>query len=161
MGLLNFPFLGKVTIRRLKEILSELPSEDQDGEPYEVWVETGEGLSAECLQACALNKDGKGCDIILSPMEGYWDEPTETSDPVQAARWLGRMVEADKAVYPEDQFTVYDEEADDYIAIPIKGKLSGITPDNLWLDINAGEYITVRWPIRLVADENAAKDREP
>lgn len=54
-----------LTIKELKEFINSLPDEMEDGEPYEVWIESGAGLSNVVKRLAALNHDGYGSDICL------------------------------------------------------------------------------------------------
>lgn len=63
---------GPMTVARLKALLAPLPDLDADGDPYEVWVETGSCRSSRCELVSALNKDQRGCDVLLAPEEGSW-----------------------------------------------------------------------------------------
>jgi hypothetical protein len=55
-----------LTIRELKEIVNKLPDSTQDGESFEVWIETGEGLSSPVTSVWSLNNRPDGCDIVLN-----------------------------------------------------------------------------------------------
>lgn len=50
-----------LTVSRLKAILSVWPETDSQGEPAEVWIETGYGLSSACLRLVQLGE----ANIIL------------------------------------------------------------------------------------------------
>jgi hypothetical protein len=50
-----------LTIKELKEIINSWPEVDEYGEPYGVWVETGENLSGPVREVSRLNTN----DIIF------------------------------------------------------------------------------------------------
>jgi hypothetical protein len=51
-----------ITIKALKELVKDLPEIDPDtGEDYEVWIQTGEGLSSPARKSWKLNKG----DLLL------------------------------------------------------------------------------------------------
>ena len=52
-----------MTVADLKRIIAEWPDEDASGEPTEVWVMTGHGLSSPVVEVCPLNRT----DLILTP----------------------------------------------------------------------------------------------
>ena len=55
-----------MTIRQLKDWLSEFPDCDPDtGEPHEVFVETGYGSTGPVLQVWPMNHNGKSGDVGL------------------------------------------------------------------------------------------------
>lgn len=54
-----------LTVRELKQILSSLPEENENGEEFEVWLDVGDGLSSPVKSVCALNRREDGCDILL------------------------------------------------------------------------------------------------
>jgi hypothetical protein len=58
-------FHSIITIKELKVILSRLPDTDENGEPYEAWMETGEGISSPVTSIWPLNKKKNGCDVLL------------------------------------------------------------------------------------------------
>lgn len=79
---------------------------------------------------------------------------TKTSDPVQAALWLGKRVEADKAMDPECQPSEYNEGADEYEDLPIRGKLVSVFAEGAWILADGSDEATaVEWPIRLLEGE--------
>jgi hypothetical protein len=53
-----------MTVRELKDLVSQWKDTDDNGEPFEVWIETDAGLSSPCTEVCRLNRG----DIIL----GRW-----------------------------------------------------------------------------------------
>lgn len=55
-----------MTIRELKTIVKDLPEIGADGEPLEVWIETGRGLSSIVTSISALNRRNERHDILLS-----------------------------------------------------------------------------------------------
>lgn len=57
--------LDGLTIRQMKEILSVLPDKNEYGEDYEIWIDSGRGLSNPVIDVWALNKREDGCDILL------------------------------------------------------------------------------------------------
>jgi hypothetical protein len=68
-----------MTIAELKAIIANWPETNQDGEPTEVWVETGNGLSSLCETLNRLNerKDRNGAivyDLLLCPSANVWEE---------------------------------------------------------------------------------------
>lgn len=54
-------FKDGMTVRELKALVKNLEEKDEHGEEYEVWVESGAGLSSPVHQASSLNKG----DIFL------------------------------------------------------------------------------------------------
>lgn len=59
-----FNFNG-VTVRELKDILSQLPDTDENGEPYTIWIGNGNGMSNQVALVLALDKKQNGCDVLL------------------------------------------------------------------------------------------------
>jgi len=88
---------------------------------------------------------------FASPALGAEEVARETSDPVQAARWLGQKVEADKACDDESQPSRYDEDTDEVVELPIQGRLTGVAEDCAWIDMGDCEQVAVEYPIRLRA----------
>lgn len=62
-----YPFANGMTVKQLKELIKDWPEMDRDGEPTEVWIETGKGLTSPVTMATTLN---------LREM----DDGTETAD---------------------------------------------------------------------------------
>ena len=60
-----------ITVRQLKEWLSQIPDDGPYGEPGEVWIGTADNISNPCMRVSTLNlreRDGvQCCDIILEP----------------------------------------------------------------------------------------------
>ena len=56
-----------LTVRELRELLNNIPDTNPDGEAFEVWVETGIGLSSQVKSVWSLNNGPDGCDVFLSP----------------------------------------------------------------------------------------------
>ena len=81
---------------------------------------------------------------IARPVETKEGEAVETSNPVQAARWIGREVESDNPMDDEDRPSTYDEETDEITYMPVRGTLDAVWRDGGWI----GE-VCVAWPIRL------------
>jgi hypothetical protein len=44
-----------ITVKELKEFIKDWPEVDDNGDPYEVWFQTGRGLSSVCTEVCKLN----------------------------------------------------------------------------------------------------------
>jgi len=55
-----------ITVAQLKKLLADWPEVDGDGEPTQVWIETGEMLSSPAVMACPLNRRGNAADLIIS-----------------------------------------------------------------------------------------------
>lgn len=55
-----------ITVRQLKELVKDLPEANDDGEEFELWIETHGGLSNVCKNISPLNKREAGQDIMLS-----------------------------------------------------------------------------------------------
>jgi hypothetical protein len=55
-----------LTVGELKRIVNSLPSKNDAGEDYEVWLDNGDGTTNPATQVWALNKSDDGCDILLS-----------------------------------------------------------------------------------------------
>lgn len=51
-----------MTIKELKDILQDWPEIDENGKPFEVWIETGWCLSSLVVDVDPLNRN----DIILA-----------------------------------------------------------------------------------------------
>lgn len=51
-----------ITVAELKKFVMSLPDVDDDGEEYEVWLKSGDGVSSPCIAINVLNKS----DIYLS-----------------------------------------------------------------------------------------------
>ena len=59
-----------VTVAELKKWLEGCPDTNSyTGNPCEVWVGSGDGLSNQCVELCPLNKREEGHDIILEIRE--------------------------------------------------------------------------------------------
>jgi hypothetical protein len=54
-----------LTIKELKEFIKDLPDKNKEGEPFEVWFQTGQGLSSPVTEICKLNNREDGCDICF------------------------------------------------------------------------------------------------
>lgn len=50
-----------VTVRQLKDFLKDWPEIDDNGDPFEVWIGNGDGLSTPATSICKLNQ----FDILL------------------------------------------------------------------------------------------------
>ena len=57
-----------VTLVELKQLLSDWPEIDAEGELTRVWIETGEGLSSLCVAAFPLNVRGEAAAVLLEPL---------------------------------------------------------------------------------------------
>ena len=68
--------LNGVTLRELKDFIAGMPDTDEDGEPYEVWVETGRYLSSPVLLLVTLNRG----DVMLAPGD-VWDNSATRNEP--------------------------------------------------------------------------------
>ena len=74
-GALELPRLVSglcVTVAQLKRHIADWPETDAIGEPTEVWIETGAGLSSPCTSIEPLNyrsrEDGSpASDLLLCP----------------------------------------------------------------------------------------------
>lgn len=67
-----------MTITKLKAIIADWPETNQDGEPTEVWIETGIGLSSlvETLHKLNERTDRNGnlvSDVLLCPSSKVWE----------------------------------------------------------------------------------------
>ncbi len=58
-------FPNGLTVRELKEIITDWSETDENGEPTEVWIETGWCLSSIVIEVSPLNKREKSADLIL------------------------------------------------------------------------------------------------
>ena len=47
--------VGDMTVKELKEIIKDWPEVDGNGEPTEVWINSGKGLSSIANSAVKLN----------------------------------------------------------------------------------------------------------
>ena len=54
-----------ITIKELKQIINSIPETDENGEDYEVWIESGLGLYSIVTYAGKLNHRHDGSDLIL------------------------------------------------------------------------------------------------
>ena len=54
-----------ITIRELKQYIANLPEQNEAGDDYEVWLQSGEGVSSVCTSIQLLNKTEHGSDILL------------------------------------------------------------------------------------------------
>lgn len=54
-----------LTIRQLKDWLSNIPDTDEYGEPREVWIQTGFCASSQVKRLVPLNWNPSSCDIVL------------------------------------------------------------------------------------------------
>jgi hypothetical protein len=55
-----------LTVDELKRIVNSLPSKNNAGEDYEVWLDNGDGTTNPAKQAWMLNKSDDGCDLLLT-----------------------------------------------------------------------------------------------
>jgi hypothetical protein len=82
-------------------------------------------------------------------------EPTETSDPVQAARWLGKTVEADRLLDDDTPGHWSDnnggDDDGDWIQDPMRGLLISVNADCAWIQ-DGGEGRAVYYPIRRIEE---------
>lgn len=62
------PFVNKngLTIKELKIMINDTPEVNEDGKPFEVWVQTGDNVSSPVKTVYKLNSREDGCDILLS-----------------------------------------------------------------------------------------------
>lgn len=44
-----------ITVRQLKDFLNDLPDLNLDGEPFEVWIDNGDGTSSLCKEINVIN----------------------------------------------------------------------------------------------------------
>mgnify|MGYP007082280266 CR=1 FL=1 len=61
-----------ITIKELKELIKDMSEVDKYGEDYEVWIETGKGLSSPVTYAGKLNSRDEGSDLILESNAFKW-----------------------------------------------------------------------------------------
>lgn len=55
-----------ISIADLKRFLQHLPELDDDGDDYQVWLKSGDGVSSPCTAIRLLNLSDDGSDIMLS-----------------------------------------------------------------------------------------------
>jgi hypothetical protein len=55
-----------LTVDELKRIVNSLPSKNDAGGDYEVWLDNGDGTTNPVTQAWMLNKSEDGCDLLLT-----------------------------------------------------------------------------------------------
>jgi hypothetical protein len=65
-----YPFVRGMTVKELKALIKDWPEVNHEGEPTEVWIETGRCLTSPVVVAMALNyrvmDDGtKTADLVL------------------------------------------------------------------------------------------------
>lgn len=58
-------FPNGLTVKELKELLTDWPETNEDGEPTEVWIETERGLSSIVTKVWPLNKREHSTDLLL------------------------------------------------------------------------------------------------
>jgi hypothetical protein len=91
--------------------------------------------------------------LASSPVEDEM-RVTETSDPAQAARWLGKTVESTNAFGDDSDWPGHwsdnngGDDGGEWIKDPYRGKLSSVFAEGVYIDEEP-----VKWPIRLVEDE--------
>jgi hypothetical protein len=74
-----------MTVRQLKHLVRDWPEEDDDGDPTQVFIETGPGLTSSVTMAVTLNErrseDGskKWSDLLL---ESDAFDPIDPKEPV-------------------------------------------------------------------------------
>ena len=61
----NYESDNYLTVRQLRDIVKDWPEVYEDGEPCEVWIETGRGLTSPVLRVERLNLRGNRCDMLL------------------------------------------------------------------------------------------------
>ncbi len=57
-----------LTLAELKAIIKDLPDVRENGEPFEVWIETSPWISSQVRLVSSLNLRDDGCDILLDPV---------------------------------------------------------------------------------------------
>lgn len=67
-------FPGGLTVKQLKEAIKNWPETNEDGNPTEVWIETGWCMSSVVVEITPLNKRGNLADVILS--SSAFDKPS-------------------------------------------------------------------------------------
>jgi hypothetical protein len=60
-----FNFKNGMTVRDLRNVLSHWPDKDENGEEYQVWIETGWCLTSQVKEIWPLNVDKVGADMEL------------------------------------------------------------------------------------------------
>jgi hypothetical protein len=68
-----------LTVSELKKAIADWPEINGAGEPTEVWLETGDGISNQCVNFERMNvrlsDDGvRTFDMLLSPSDDLWIE---------------------------------------------------------------------------------------
>lgn len=66
-------FPNGLTVKELKEIIADWAETYENGEPTEVWIETGWCLSSAVVEVAPLNVREKSADLILS--SGAFESP--------------------------------------------------------------------------------------
>ena len=64
MQINNFP--NGLTVKELKAIVKDWAETDENGDPTEVWIETGRCLSSVVTEVGHLNMSENSADLILS-----------------------------------------------------------------------------------------------
>jgi hypothetical protein len=54
-----------ITLKELKQLISDLPESDMSGNEYEVWLQSGTGITSICKAIVPLNNHSGGSDIAL------------------------------------------------------------------------------------------------
>lgn len=62
--ILNFP--NGMTIKELKELVKDLPEQDENGDDFGVWITNHNGLTNIVHEFANLNQKENGSDILLS-----------------------------------------------------------------------------------------------
>jgi len=162
-------------IAALKEMLEEMTDGAEDSaNEFALSQGSTSALVPRIAAARALlarkNDEPKPTEIIdLGTIEfndGMDDdilpEPTETSDPVQAAKWLGKIVEADRCIDDDDTPGHWSDENGgdddgDWIQDPMRGTLESVTADCAWIRFEGDECVPVFYPIRRIAKREEPK----
>lgn len=58
-----------LTVKKLKEIINQMPDLNNNGEPLEIWISTGDCLSSIVTQVSPLNRRPEGSDLLLTPSQ--------------------------------------------------------------------------------------------
>ena len=70
-------FRNGLTVRELKELIKDWPEENMYGEPCEVWMDVGSGMTCMVVEVCPLNyreQDGVvWSDVLFSVDESVWE----------------------------------------------------------------------------------------
>lgn len=72
-----------ITVAELKKFVMSLPEGDEDGEEYEIWLQSGDGVSSQCTSISVLNKG----DIFMSYHNNFDTELKHPDEVYLKGEW--------------------------------------------------------------------------